>query len=106
MSKLNEWQAAIAEYDRGVKAVRTITGEPDLQVELRGTSVDWQTIARQALKVALAAEAVNNVYALQKTDRDGDLICSGCGVYEEVETIHDESCPVKQLQDALREIES
>lgn len=56
MSKLTDWQAQIAAYitdQNSIAAFLNLTGKEPYPSE---PEPDWQTIARAALKIALAAE--------------------------------------------------
>lgn len=101
---LEEMQALIQRADRGVAAVRLLAGEPDLQVTLH-TGVDWQSMVRQLLPIALAAKVVSDMGITEYAD-DGTLVCRGCDAFIEDRTVHQNHCPVKALTDALKALET
>ena len=57
MNKLQAIRAAMNEYDRGIAAIRVLTGDPDLDAVLH-TPTDWQAMVRQLLPIVEAAQVL------------------------------------------------
>lgn len=99
MSKLDDWQAQIEEIDKARDAVALVSDKHNrdayidaLQYESElDNAMGWEAIARQALKIALAAEAAAEFMPLDV----GEYYATEL----EVDTAND-------LRYALKEIES
>lgn len=98
MSQLDTWQAQVEEADKawGVVCNPSPDDDQDVKREARlhwstlERNIDWETVARAALKIALAAEALNEQIKLAQ-HYGSDIATSNPAV--------------KALQQVLREIE-
>ena len=95
-SYLETIAAQIERHDQALKNLDMIFGDKQTQAELQNDlQVNWQTIARKLLPVALAAQAVMSEFVGECPMCDGTFRHG-----------HAPDCEIGALQDALKALES